>query len=129
MEEEFRFHLEMEAAQREREGASKEEARRLALATFGGVERHKEAMRDSRGARWLGDLRQDIHFAVRTLARRPGFAIMALLTIAVGIGATTAVFTLANAVLFLVSDAASWITGTIRPHSSATAMPMLISFR
>jgi predicted permease len=100
VEDEFRFHIEMEAARREREGASSEEARRLALAAFGGVERHKEEMRDSRGTRWLGDLRQDIHFAVRTLARRPGFALMALLTIAIGIGATTAVFTLANAVLF-----------------------------
>jgi len=100
VEEEFRFHIEMEAAQRERDGASKDEARRLALATFGGVERHKEAMRDSRGARWLGDLYQDIRFAFRAMARRPGFAIMALLTVAIGIGATTTVFTLANAVLF-----------------------------
>ena len=65
MEEEFRFHLEMEAAQREREGATKEEARRLALATFGGVERHKEAMRDTRGARWIDDALQDIRFAMR----------------------------------------------------------------
>jgi predicted permease len=100
VEEEFRFHIEMEAAQRERDGATKEDARRLALATFGGVERHKEEMRDARGARWLGDLRQDVRFAMRTLARRPGFALMALLTIAIGIGATTTVFTLANAVLF-----------------------------
>ncbi len=100
MEEEFRFHVEMEAARREREGASKEEARRLALATFGGVERHKEAMRDTRGTRWIGDISQDVRFAVRTMARRPGFALMALLTVAIGIGATTTVFTLANAVLF-----------------------------
>ncbi|HEU4586370.1 MAG TPA: ABC transporter permease [Gemmatimonadaceae bacterium] len=100
MEEEFRFHLEMEAALHEREGATREDARRLALVAFGGVERHKEAMRDTRGARWIADALQDIRFAVRTMARRPGFALMALLTIAIGIGATTTVFTLANAVLF-----------------------------
>src|SRR5690348_2424605 len=91
MEEEFRFHLEMEAALHERAGATREDARRLARVAFGGVERHKEAMRDSRGARWIDDTLQDIRFAMRTMARRPGFALMALLTIAIGIGATTTV--------------------------------------
>lgn len=100
MEEEFRFHLEMEAAMREHQGATTEEARRTALIAFGGIERHKEAMRDSRGARWLDDTVRDVRLAIRVLARRPSFTLMAVLTIAIGIGATTAVFTMANAMLF-----------------------------
>jgi predicted permease len=99
MDEEFRFHIEMEIERRVREGTAPDEARRQALIAFGGVERHKEMMRDGRGGRWLGDFLRDVRFAIRTAAKDRGFTFMAALIIAVGVGATTAVFTLVNAVL------------------------------
>jgi hypothetical protein len=60
MEEEFRFHLDKETARLEREGLSPDEARRRALASFGGMDMHRETMRDERGARWFDDLGADL---------------------------------------------------------------------
>ena len=71
MEEEFRFHLEMEQARLVREGLSPDAARRQALVTFGGLDAHRETMRDERGARWLGDLGADFRFALRAMRRSP----------------------------------------------------------
>ncbi len=100
MDEEMRFHVAMEAAELARtEGLSPAEARRRALVAFGGVERHKEAVRDARGTRWLEDAARDARHAVRTLRRSPGFALVAVLTLALGIGASAAVFTLVHAIL------------------------------
>jgi predicted permease len=99
MDEEFRFHVEMETEKNLRAGLSRREARRRALVAFGGVAGHREAMRDGRGVRWLEDLVQDLRFALRSLARRPGFTAVAVTTMAVGVGATTLVFTLVNATL------------------------------
>ena len=99
MDEEMRFHLDMEARRREREGADPAEARRLAQRDFGGVERFKEGVRDERGTRWMEDLGRDVRYAVRTLGRRPGFTAIAALTLALGIGATTALFGVVKAVL------------------------------
>jgi predicted permease len=99
MDEEFRFHVEMETAKNLRAGLSPREARRRALVSFGGVERHREAMRDGRGSRLLEDLVQDARFAFRSLVRRPGFTAVAVSTIALGVGSTTVVFTMVNAML------------------------------
>jgi hypothetical protein len=104
MEEEFRFHVEMETEKLIRAGVSPREARRRALVAFGGLERHRESMRDGRGVRWLADLVQDLRFALRSLARRPGFTVVAVATIAVRVGATTVVFTLVNAMLLTADD-------------------------
>jgi putative ABC transport system permease protein len=99
MERELRFHLEMETSKNIRRGMSEEEARRAALLSFGGVEQTKENLRDVRDLGWLEDLLYDFRYALRALRRKPGFAAVALLTLALGIGATTVMFTVINSVL------------------------------
>lgn len=100
MEEEFRFHLEMEQARLVREGLSPDAARRQALVTFGGLDAHRETMRDERGARWLGDLGADFRFALRAMRRSPGYALAVALTLGVGIGVNGMVVGYVNALLF-----------------------------
>jgi putative ABC transport system permease protein len=97
--EELRFHVEMEEEYRRRSGASHADAHRASLIALGGVERVKDDVRDARGTRWLEDAAGDVAFAVRMLARSPGFTAVAILTLAVGIGGTTAVFSAVDAVL------------------------------
>jgi predicted permease len=99
MAEEIRFHLEMETEKLVREGLSPEEARRRAVLAFGGVEGHKEAMRDTRGVRSLENLWRDLRHALRTLWKTPYFSLVAVLTLALGIGAVTALFAMVNAIL------------------------------
>lgn len=99
MDEEMRFHLEMEARKLESQGLEPEEARREALRRFGGVERMKERARDERGTRLVEDTVRDLAYAVRGIRRAPGFAAVALVTLVVGIGSTTAMYTLVDGVL------------------------------
>jgi len=99
MDEELQFHLDMSVERYVRRGFSREEARRRAMITFGGVERHKEAARSELWSRWLEDLGQDARYAMRTLRHSPRFTIAVLSTLALGMGLTSATFSVVEAVI------------------------------
>jgi predicted permease len=94
--EEFRFHLDMETDRLVRDaGLSRDEARRRALAAFGGVENHRESMRDGRGLAWLGGLTLDLKLGGRMLVKYPGLTIIGGLAMAFGIWVGAVVFEMA----------------------------------
>ncbi|HVX39280.1 MAG TPA: ABC transporter permease [Gemmatimonadaceae bacterium] len=99
LDEEMRFHLEMETQRHVTSGMSLDAARRRARRDFGGVDRHKDAVRDERGASWWFDALSDVRIAARSLRHRPGLTAAALLTLTLGIGATSAVFGVVERVL------------------------------
>lgn len=99
LEKELLFHLDQHTADLIARGHTPEEARRQARQDLGGPEQVKEACRDARGTRWLEDVAQDTRYALRTMWRMPGFTAVALLTLALGTGATTVMFTVVNGVL------------------------------
>jgi predicted permease len=99
LEKEMCFHLEQHTADLIARGQNPVEALRQARLALGGPEQVKEACRDARGTRWLEDLWQDFRYAVRTLRQRPGFAAVAILTLALGSGATSVMFTVIHGVL------------------------------
>lgn len=96
---ELRFHVEQQTADNIAAGMSPDEARRRALAQFGGLEYMKEETRDARGTHFLETLLQDIRFAFRILRKTPLITSIAILSLALGIGANTAIFSLIDAVM------------------------------
>lgn len=92
LEEELRYHLERETERNSAAGMAEQEARNAALRSLGGVAQLQEECRDARGTRWLEVAVQDLRHGVRLMRRNPGFSAAAMLTIALGIGAATSIF-------------------------------------
>jgi len=99
LDKELRFHFESQVADKMRSGISESDARRLTRLEFGGIEQIKEDCRESRGTLWLETIVQDVRYGLRQLRKSPGLTLTAVVTLALGIGANTAIFTLVHGVL------------------------------
>src|SRR5271170_4258698 len=100
VDDELRFHLERQVEANIADGMSTREARRQAVIAFGGVERAREECREQQPGWWIDTAKQDVRYALRGFRRNPVFAVTVIATLALGIGATTAVFSVVDRILF-----------------------------
>src|SRR5260370_32006699 len=99
LDDELRFHMDQQAEKYMRAGMSHEEALRRVRLEFGGIEQVREDCREARGISFLESLALDLRYGLRMLARSPAFTAIIVLTLALGLGANTAIFTLFHAVM------------------------------
>src|SRR6266581_1503936 len=123
LDDEVRFHLEMQAEDNRRAGMNPAEARYAAMRSFGGIEQMKEKFRERRALFFVETVVQDISHGLRSLRRRPGFTIAAGLSLALGIGATTAIFSVLNAVAlrplpYADAERLLWMTQILKKNST-----------
>ncbi len=123
---EINYHLERQVDELVATGVGRDDAWRIVRRTFGGVEQSKEACRDARGVRAIEHVGRDLRYAIRTLRRQPAFTAAATLTLALGIGATTAVYSLIDGVLlsplpYAAPEQLVSVTGTY-PNGAFAAM-------